>query len=192
MRLNPFLLLLAVLSVPLSALSAAPFQGKKLIFAIEEIETAFSEEDSGLPDTDRTGIFYFCNGLAFGECERGSLVGYKLRNGKVIGSPAGNSELLEDLKAMPLSSFDVQKEIDSTIARLEDEARKNHTGVPRWITTDGAKYRIFYDFNGVYIDYTDWNPRLGIEILAAYSPNMKNLYDLLERIALDFGLRQLW
>jgi hypothetical protein len=194
MRLKLSLLLLALLSAPLPALSAENSQGK-LIFAVQLVETSEHRVVDGSEyPKKRTGIFYYYEENARGGA---SITGYKMQNGKEIGRVGGGSiettDFLEKLKALPLSSFDVQKEIDSTIADIRADARKNGRGfqaMPRM--TDGSRYRILYDFNGVHVDYTAWNPGVEIQYLAAYSSNLKNLNDLLDLIALHYGRRQLW
>lgn len=188
MRLVLFVLIFASLPV----VSAEDSRGK-LIFAVQVLETAHGPSvDGGMSPGNQTGIFYYCRESGPGECEPYTLQGYNLSDGKIVGSVAGDESLLKELKSLPLSSFDVQKEIDSTIVKGRAEAARNGTGFPGWITADGTKYRILYDFNGVRIDHVAWNPALGIKLLAAFSPNLKSLNDLLDLFALDYGRRQLW
>jgi hypothetical protein len=193
MRLNVSILLFALLSAPLRVLSAEDFPGK-LIFAIQLLETSERRiVDGSEYPKERTGIFYYHQERSPGVS---SVTGYKMTNGKVVGLAGEGSveteAFLDKLKALPLSSFNVQKEIDSTIAIGRAEAKKNGRTFPMWTVADGSKYRILYDFNGVNIDHTAWNPDGDIKILAEYSSNLKNLNDLLDRFALHYGRRQLW
>jgi len=193
MRLILSPLLFALLSAPLPALSAEDFQGK-LIFAVQLLETSEHRiVDGSEYPKERTGIFYYYKELSPGVP---SVTGYKMTNGKVVAIAGEGSDetkaFLQKLKALPLSSFNVQMEIDSTIANGRAEAKKNGRAFPMWTVADGSKYRILYDFNGVNIDHAAWSPDVDIKNLAAYSPKLKNLIDLFDLFALHYGRRQLW
>lgn len=183
MRATLSALVLALLTALLPALSAEDFQGR-LIFAIEILETS-----EGPASPERTGIFYYYKEAGASQFAQDSLTGYMLRNGEVIGI-SGGQEFLKQLKALPLTSFDVQKDIDSTMEKLRSDAARRQMSPPIFVVTDGAKYRILYDFNGVLIDYTRWNAGAYVNHYAQYSKNLRNLSDLIDLFALNYGRRQ--
>lgn len=159
----------------------------KLIFSVEEVEWSLRiNEDGSRGPKEKTGVFYY---LLEGPGEYGStMTGYKFREGEVVeASSSGGVEttaFLRQLNALPLSTFDVEKEME--VARKELRARNG----PVTIVMDGSKYRIRYDFNGSSIDYTAWNPGPYIDSLAPYSGKLLELKAVIDLFARHFGRRQ--
>jgi hypothetical protein len=174
-----------LLSAP--AAIAQEFRGK-LIFSVEEVEWSLRINDDGSRGPkQRTGIFYYYEQGTPGAIGP-SMTGYKLHEGKVVElSGAGSFEagkFIEELTALPLSGFDVQAEIERTQKELR--ARNG----PMMIVADGTRYRIRYDFNGVSIDCTSWNPGSYIDWLAPYNEKLGQLKAVIDLFATQYGRRQ--
>jgi hypothetical protein len=189
-RIWSFLLALCAIS-PLAF--PQQFQGK-VIFSVEVLEWSMQRNSDGSNGPKKpTGIFYYYKEGRPGEYGP-SIMGYNLVEGEIIGIAGagsfGDEALLKKLDALSIASFDVQNEIDTTLERLSAEARRNSTGVPRFSVTDGSKYRIRYDFNGVSIDHTAWNPGPIITFYAPHSENLRKLDELINLFAAYYGRRQ--
>lgn len=140
---------------------------------------------------ERTGVFYYLEDTRIAPDQYLPVVtGYKLRNGKEVERAGMGSveteSFLRKLRGSPLQTFNVQDEIDMVMAQLRANGVPHGAGV-----LDGAKYRIRYEFNGVSIDYTGWNPGSYIRELAPHSEKLKNLNDVLDLFALQYGQSQL-
>lgn len=181
-------------NAPAGAANQLPdFKGRP-IFSVEVVECAMQPKAEGTRGPKaRTGVFYYYEEM--GPSSYGPLVSsYKLTEGKVDGlGGLGTVEsewFLKRLNALPVVSFDVQKEIDSTVASLRAEAQLNNGSYQPPMALDGCSFRIRYEFNGVSIDYTAWNPGLLIESLAPHSEKLKGLNALIELFAAQYGRRQ--
>ena len=166
----------------------------RVVFSVEVVEWALERNaDGSRSPKQRTGIFSYCSDDKPPACGQ-TLTGYKLRDGKIVEiSGLGSFEtdvFLKKLNALTLSSFDVQKEIDATLAAQRAESQKTGKPFPVVMTLDGARYRIRYDFNGVSIDHTAWNPGTQISHLAPYSGKLGGLNALIDLFATSYGRRQ--
>lgn len=170
----------ALFAVSLPAL-AQDFPGK-IIYSVEVVEWALERNADGSKGPKRkTGIFCHHKEAGPGQFELASLTCYQLRNGEVIAIAGGGAGFLKKLQALPIASFDVDKEMKAT------RQKQRANGVGEVGVLDGARYRIRYDFNGASIDYTGWNPGPVIDHMAPDSVNLGNLKQLIDFIALNLG-----
>lgn len=175
---------------------AQDFRGK-VIFSVEVVEWAQERNTDGSKGPKRrTGVFCYheeartvsSDPSSAGYNLHPSLTCYKLKDGEVVQLAGSGSEeagvILQTLREMPLSTFNVQNEIDAVNAKLRA------TGGAIMMVADGANYRIQYDFNGVSIDYTGWNPGPHIGFLARHSENLRSLNEVINVFALLYGRRE--
>ncbi len=194
MRLKYWIVSCAMFAACLAACQPAfvqEFKGKA-IFSVEVVEwSQMRNADGSKGPKERTGVFYYLEDARIAADHYLPMVtGYKLQNGKVVDQAGMGSveteAFLRKLRDCPLSAFNVQDEIDTVIAKLRANGVPNGAGV-----LDGTKYRIRYEFNGVSIDHTGWNPGNYIRELAPHSEKLKNLNDVLDLFALNYGQSQL-
>lgn len=162
------------------------------MFSVEITESSgMIVRSDGQPiEFGRTGVFYY-----FEEARPGGygplITGYRIANDQVTdvwgGGSAGSEMLINTLKALPLVTFDVASEIESTIAALKQQAQRDGGFYSPPSVRDGNKYRITYNFNGVEIIYEAWNPGPLIDDLAKHSTNIANFKELIDLFAEDYG-----
>ncbi len=191
MRLKSWIVFCTLFAACLPAL-AQEFRGKA-IFSVEVLEGAFDlKTDGSKGPKGRTGVFCYHeedrtvpSAPPLGSIKvAGSLSCYKLRDEKSVGvAGPGSSEsaaILQTLRSSSLSAFNVQNEIDTVSAKIPEKI----------VVKDGAKFRIQYDFNGVSIDHTGWNPGPYIRFLAPHSDNLRKLDEVINIFATLYGRRE--
>lgn len=163
--MRSWLLIGGLLAASLPAL-AQDFPGK-LTFSVEEVEWALARNvDGSKGPKRRTGLFYYYKEAGPGLFDLVTLTGYQLRDGETVGVVHNGEGFVKKLQALAISSFDVEKEMAVT------REKQRASGVGTIGVDDGTRYRIRYDFNGVSIDYTGWNPGPHIDHMAPYSENL--------------------
>jgi hypothetical protein len=185
-----FLIILAF--APTSPYAQQSEPNGKLIFSVERTGASGFVRPDGAPITfEKTGIFYYVETTPG---TGGAIVtGYHFANGEitdVAGEGSSESEeLLNHLRSLPIKSFDVKAAVAETISALQQQAQQEGRSYSGSGIRDGSEYRISYDFNGVQISYSAWNPLNTIEYLAPHNTDIANLKELIDLFALQYGKR---
>jgi hypothetical protein len=166
----------------------------KLIFSVELITLANIVRPDGTPVTfKKTGIFYYVTDAA-SSIYGTTITGYRFANGEIRdfageGSIA-SEDFLHHLQDLPIKNFDVAAAIIETTTALQRQAQQEGGFYSGPDVRDGGEYNISYDFNGVSIHYTAWNPLHTIDALAPHNTDIANFKALIDLFALQYGRRQ--
>jgi hypothetical protein len=150
-----------------------------LFVSIKKTEDAFSG-----PVKHDTGYFFYVETgpAGFGP----TLTAYHIVDGEireVEGGGLDSQELMKAIAAVGLGPFDLKKEVQPVVSRLEKEAEQRGELMVPTFALDGAEYEIVIMTDKGRFRLREWNPGVTIDAYAAYSPKIAKLKTVLDLLA---------
>jgi hypothetical protein len=168
--------------------------GEEKLYLPADSKPFFIHKKIAGPLGDKTNSGFYCYLYEEGDNKWPRVVIYRVENDKVIdfvNQGTSAKDLMERIRKIHLKPFNYAKEVESTIARVKQEYKKEGKEYYGPSVVDGSSYEISYELDGDRLSFTAHEPGIFISELSEHSENLMKLHKVYNELMLYYAQRKL-